>query len=114
MKIIRQGRPGISPEGGLQADEGRSAGGGSGSLERLFADGSVKRQVRWRAVRALGDIGDEGSLGVLCQALEDGSPVVRWEAASALGKVGGSLAVDALVGALDDESYKVRKRQPRP
>ncbi len=110
MKIIRQGRPGISQDGGLQADEGRPAGGGSGSLERLLADGSVRRQVRWRAARALGDIGDEGSLGVLCQALEDESLVVRWEAASALGKVGGSLAVDALVGALDDESYQVRKK----
>jgi len=109
MKIICQDRPGISQDEGLQADEGRLAGAGSGSLERLLADGSVRRQVRWRAARALGDIGDEGSLCVLCQALEDESPVVRWEAASALGKVGGSLAVDALIGVLDDESYQVRK-----
>ncbi len=109
MKIIRQGRPGISQDEGLQADEGRLAGVGSGSLERLLADGSVRRQVRWRAARALGDIGNEGSLCVLCLALEDESPVVRWEAASALGKVGGSLAVASLVGVLDDESYQVRK-----
>jgi len=67
------------------------------------------RQVRWRAARALGEMGDPGSVPFLASALTDESPVVRVAAAEALGEIGGPRAVEALSAALDDESRQVQK-----
>jgi HEAT repeat protein len=45
--------------------------------------------VRLRAIRALGEVGDMAAVPVLAQALEDGDPAVQYRAVAALKRVSG-------------------------
>jgi HEAT repeat protein len=65
-------------------------------------------EVRARAAKALGAIGDAGSTVPLTDALLDAVWFVRLQAARALGRLSHSGAIRALVGALTDESWQVR------
>jgi hypothetical protein len=80
------------------------------ALESLLADSSKDFRLRWRAARALGEIGEEKSIGILSEALGDNNLAVRLEAAAAIGKIGGPAAAKILQEALDDDSYRIRSR----
>ncbi len=66
-------------------------------------------ETRYRAVIALGELGDPDAVGPLAGALNDENSGVRWEAAEALGKIG-EPAAEALIGALQDEDDDIRWR----
>jgi HEAT repeat protein/cyclophilin family peptidyl-prolyl cis-trans isomerase len=60
--------------------------------------------IRARAARALGHIGERGSVPALLAALRDASPLVRREAAFAVGLAGDSTAAGALGARLASET----------
>jgi HEAT repeat protein len=68
--------------------------------------------VRWRAVEALGKIGNPEAVAVLRQALNHEDSSVRRRAASALGYVRTPQAMPTLIPALNDEDSLVRWRTP--
>jgi hypothetical protein len=77
-------------------------------VERLLHAGDWR--VRGDAARALGKIGDEGSVAPLREVVaEDDSPFVRIDALSGLRELPGESAADAIAAALDDESASVRR-----
>jgi hypothetical protein len=77
-------------------------------VERLLQAGDWR--VRGDAARALGGVGDEGSIAPLRETVEgDESPLVRVDAVSALRELAGPAAADALAAALEDESASVRR-----
>jgi hypothetical protein len=102
--------PGLS--GGEEADgtAGQPEGSSVEALESLLADSSKDFRLRWRAARALGEIGKEKSIGILSEALGDNNLAVRLEAATAIGKIGGPAASKILQDSLDDDSYRIRSR----
>ncbi len=65
--------------------------------------------VRWRAIEALGKIGDKRGIEPLIQALKDGNEHVREEAAMALVRIGDAV-VKPLIAALKSGDTEVRKR----
>ncbi|MBW4547766.1 MAG: HEAT repeat domain-containing protein [Symplocastrum torsivum CPER-KK1] len=73
---------------------------------------SEKKQVRWRAASALGEIGAEASSAVpaLTTALQDEDEYIRRISAYALGKIGleAALAVPDLIAALQDTDRNLR------
>ncbi|HWQ19615.1 MAG TPA: HEAT repeat domain-containing protein, partial [Methanotrichaceae archaeon] len=79
------------------------------ALERLLIDRSLDHRLRLRAARALGKMGDRGSVEVLIKAIEDDYPSVRHEAISALGCLGGEQAIRAIIALLDSESFHLRR-----
>ena len=64
--------------------------------------------VRWKAAEALGKMGDETTVPVLIEALDDKAAGVREFAAKALGEIGDSQAMEPLIDALEDKSNFVR------
>jgi len=72
-------------------------------------DHSLDHRLRIRAARALGQMGDRGSVEVLAEAIKDDYPSVRHEAISALGVLGGEQAIQALTSLLDSESFHLRR-----
>jgi len=64
--------------------------------------------VRWRAVIALGEIGDTRVVEPLIQAFKDKAFLVRWYASSALMKIG-EAAVEPLLRTLENDSWEVRE-----
>jgi len=66
--------------------------------------------VRWRAAKALGEIGDKRAVEPLIQALKDKDRDVRKEAVWTLGRIGDKRAVEPLIQALKDEYWDVRER----
>ncbi|HET9950948.1 MAG TPA: HEAT repeat domain-containing protein [Candidatus Eisenbacteria bacterium] len=70
----------------------------------LLARAHTKPAVRARAARALGHIGNRGSVPVLDAALRDPVAAVRREAAFGLGLIGDSAAVGPLLGRLAHET----------
>ena len=64
--------------------------------------------VRGRAAKALGNIGDAKAVELLIAALKDVDGYVRWSAAKALGEVGDAKAVEPLTAALKDMDAQVR------
>ncbi len=65
-----------------------------------------KRQVRWEAVKALGEIGDPAAASALVSALEDEGSGIRWLAAEgliAIGREGLKPLLQALVHYSDSE-----------
>ena len=65
--------------------------------------------VRMHAARAVGRLGNPGSVETLVLLLQDKVPAVRDEAIAALVSMGDS-AVEPLVAALDDQDWRVRLR----
>jgi HEAT repeat protein len=80
---------------------------GAPAVEMLID--SLKGNVRWYAILALGEIGDPRAVEPLIACLRDTSPFVRQVAANALGKIKDSRAVEPLVDALRDPDGTVRK-----
>jgi len=76
----------------------------------IRALGDPDEDVRWRAVGALGRIGDARAVEPLIRALGDPDEDVRREAAFALGMIGNARAVEPLIGALDDPNEWVRRQ----
>ena len=69
-----------------------------------------ERNIRWAAVRALGDIGDKGAVAPLLDSVEtDSSTYVRQSAIEALGKIGDKDAAPALAKFLDDKDAAVKR-----
>jgi HEAT repeat protein len=66
-------------------------------------------EVRWKAVYALGKIGDESAVEALNEALKSNSWIVRENAAKALGNIGSPASVEPLIDALEDKEWRVRK-----
>lgn len=69
---------------------------------------SPESYVRWKAVKALGDMEDQSVVTDLIAALKDESASVREIAAQALGDIGSKEAVVPLITAFDDKSDLVR------
>ena len=65
--------------------------GGSEAVEHLATRYRTDREidVRLRALRELGELGDKEAVPVLAKALEDGDPAVQYRAVGALKKVSG-------------------------
>jgi hypothetical protein len=65
--------------------------GGSEAVEQLAARYRTDREidVRLRALRELGELGDKEAVPVLAKALEDSDPAVQYRAVGALKKVSG-------------------------
>ncbi|MDD3070041.1 MAG: HEAT repeat domain-containing protein, partial [Methanoculleus horonobensis] len=61
----------------------------------MLASGNLNE--RWRAVDALGEIGDSRAVRPLIEALEDEFVDVRWKAAKALGLIDGREPVLPLI-----------------
>jgi hypothetical protein len=64
--------------------------------------------VRERAAKALGKIGDTRAVEPLITALGDEGEIVRWNTAQALGEIGDTRAMEPLITALGDEAGFVR------
>jgi HEAT repeat protein len=79
------------------------------SLIKALSDPS--RDVRWEAVKALGDIADPSAAPALVEALEDERFGVRWLAAEALIALGPGAALPPLMQALSRSSDSVWLRQ---
>ena len=88
----------------LQMEDERSL--GDGELERLVRSGEP--EIRIRAIRAAGRIGDAAITGAVVTALTDELPEIRREAAFALSEIEDGSAFDALVGALVDPDRPTR------
>jgi HEAT repeat protein len=73
-------------------------------LAGLARGSNVPGATRARAARALGHIGERGSVAVLASALRDPSPLVRREAAFALGLVADTSGIAPLLERLPRES----------
>lgn len=58
--------------------------------------------VRYRMIKALGEIGSPSAVGLLVEALKDRYRWVRFAVANALGKIGDEKAVEPLIKALKD------------
>ena len=81
----------------------------SGALVSLIESlNNESGNVRERAVRTLGDMGDARAVEPLIQALNDESSRVRNEVVTALRKIGGARAVEFIVRAGHDKSFVVR------
>jgi len=65
--------------------------------------------VRERAAKKLGDLGDERAVASLIPLLKDEEWLVRSAAVISLGKIGNSEVVDHLVSSLEDKDEDVRK-----
>jgi HEAT repeat protein len=65
-------------------------------------------EVRARAAKTIGAIGDPGEVAPLVKALSDSVWFVRLQAAKAIGALAHERAVRALVTALTDEAWQVR------
>jgi HEAT repeat protein len=65
-------------------------------------------EVRARAAKAIGNIGDAGAVGSLIKTLADPVWFVRLQTAKAIGALAHERAVRALVTALTDEAWQVR------
>ena len=63
---------------------------------------------RQHCATALGLLGSEDAISVLCEALPDREPIVRGSAATALGHIGSERAVEPLIGCLQDTGSNVR------
>ncbi|MFZ5875037.1 MAG: HEAT repeat domain-containing protein [Nitrospirota bacterium] len=74
----------------------------------LAALDDVEGEVRARAAKAIGRIGDAGAAVPLIKALTDPVWFVRLQAAKAIGALAYERAVRALVTALTDEAWQVR------
>jgi HEAT repeat protein len=68
---------------------------------------------RWRAAKALSEIGDPDVLESLIAALKDDEQQVRYHVARALGELGNQDAIPFLKDALQDEHHGVRKEALR-
>jgi len=64
--------------------------------------------LRYRAIKALGEIGSPFAVGLFVEALKDENRWVRYAAAEALGKIGDARVIKPLVDALKDEYRWVR------
>ncbi len=73
-------------------------------LATLVRGAGVTSSVRARAARALGHVGERGSVPALASALRDPSPMVRREAAFALGLTADTSAIAPLLERLPRES----------
>ncbi|GEM_PF-1058792 len=70
---------------------------------------SESRDKRWRAARALGEIGDPSCLEPLKEVLKDDDSAIRYHTVIALGELGDRRAIPLLKEMLNDENYGVRK-----
>jgi HEAT repeat protein len=66
------------------------------------------QNVRWRAVEALGELGDAQVVERLLPLVYDESEKVRWAVAWALGMLGGDDSIEGLLLLLKDENQLVR------
>jgi hypothetical protein len=72
-------------------------------LVNLAQDKSASRSLRKRAIKALGELGENGAVRTLIDLLED--DLLRIEVVHALSDIGGKEAANALVRALEKERY---------
>lgn len=77
-------------------------------MERMVLDRMADHRIRFKAVRALGQMKDPRSEKVLLKALDDKYPIVRLEAISALAEVGGRQTMAALEKMLNSKSAYIR------
>jgi HEAT repeat protein len=78
-------------------------------LEALLADlASPNYQVRWKAVRGLGEGRDPRALEPLLGALKDRLPTIQIAALSALGRLRDRRAIGPTIAMLDDLDSGVR------
>lgn len=79
-------------------------------LALILALKNVDDNVRWRAVSALGEIGDPLAIPALIATLKDTDHTVRRRAVASLGKIGVSLEPTALLSSerlKPDDKYRV-------
>jgi len=69
---------------------------------------SPESYIRWKAAKALGDMGDQTVVPELIASLKDESASVREISAQALGDIGDKEAVEPLISAFDDKSDLAR------
>ena len=81
-----------------------------GYLEAISKLKDKNPDVRMRAAKALGRIGDARAVEPLIPALNDMHRDVRWNAVRALGMIGGTKAAEALTKALGDKYDPVRSK----
>jgi RNA polymerase sigma factor (sigma-70 family) len=74
---------------------------------------SASPHKRWRAAKALSEIGQPDVLESLTNALKDDEPQVRYHVVRALGELGNQDAIPFLKDALQDENHGVRKEAMR-
>lgn len=74
----------------------------------IKAINSRNKYIRWKAIKALGLIGDKRTIEPLFKALDDKDEFVRMRAVEALGKIGDRRAVPTLINLLDDDDEFVR------
>jgi len=65
-------------------------------------------ELKWRAARILGEIGDTRAIPALIECLREESADVREQAAWALGKIGDQNAFLPLIQALKDQEFRIR------
>lgn len=68
-----------------------------------------EKHLRYRAWRALKEIGDERSVEAVFQMLSDSDEGFRCSGVIALGELGGTRAIGAIINILDDQDYMVRR-----
>lgn len=78
------------------------------ALSQVLAQNEIPHR-RWRAAKALGEIGHPDALEPLKVALKDEEPQVRYHVAIALGQLGNEDAIPSLNSVLQDENHGVRK-----
>lgn len=83
------------------------------ALERMALDRSLDHRIRYRAVRALGQLKDPLSEEVLIRALDDDYPIVRHMAVSALAGMGTDSAASKLEEMLGSKSNCLKSMAAR-
>jgi len=83
------------------------------ALERMALDGSLDHRIRYRAVRALGQLKDPLSEEVLIRALDDDYPIVRHMAVSALAGMRTDSAASRLEQLLGSKSNHLKSMAAR-
>ncbi len=80
------------------------------ALERWEAAKYDRADVRWRAARALGEIGDVRAVEPLCAALDDDDGRVCLLALEALVRIGDKRSIPCLVAAFENDWVVIRKK----
>lgn len=80
------------------------------SLEWWEAAKYDRADVRCRAARALGEIGDARAVESLCVALDDDEGLVRLSALEALVRIGDNRCIPCLVAAFENDWVVIRKK----
>ncbi|MBD3350149.1 MAG: hypothetical protein GF364_01530 [Candidatus Lokiarchaeota archaeon] len=104
LRLIKGGGAKVYKSSGAQRDVDQEQ-----VTDTLKEEGMKYHDVQIKAIKALGDLGDEKAVGALIAEYDDDEAQIRCAISLALGKIKSKKATSALIRALSDPLWYVRR-----